>query len=283
MNMYERLINEILMMEGLRSAKKRFNAIVCDEFIEKIAEICDPSKTKKYTEWIVHQFIKSVEKNKVDGSYSFSKWIAFDNIYEISKKFSEEFDQWKKWGIFDWSIDWLPKYDLCVNRKLITGKDADIYSYDMESQSDMARFNKILRNAINKINQRNLEKVPHAQRFQYEDSQIFFVKTREQACKYGYRTTWCTSSINAPNPFNDYNSKFYVFFVVNNNKKYMVMVSKNKRFLAIEDDDLPFYTDSVEVWNQKNERLDMKDMKSFFDNIIPFKFFKDIIKKEIDN
>ena len=50
MNIYKQLINEVLLSEGIRSAKQKYGKYVCDAFIKKVADLYDPSPTKKYVE-----------------------------------------------------------------------------------------------------------------------------------------------------------------------------------------------------------------------------------------
>ena len=76
-----------------------------------------------------------------------------------------------------------------VNRKLITGKDASIYNFDLYNSMHRIYLMRRILDIEHEIERRAVQKIPDAQRFQYEKAKIFFVKTRQQAQKYGFNTT----------------------------------------------------------------------------------------------
>ena len=72
-----------------------------------------------------------------------------------------------------------------------------------------------------------------------------------------------------------------MFFVMVDAKKFMVMLSKDKRYWSTKEGYRPaFNDDDLQVWNENNQRI---VEHKFFNEIVPLEFFEDIIEKEMEN
>jgi hypothetical protein len=216
--------------EGVRSAKKRFPEY--QDHIDKIALYLDPTPTKKYTEWLVWMFLKELK-------WAFNNDpIIFFHFKDAVRPLFEKF------------------YELTQNH-IMKGKESDIWSYNNIQE---------IRDAVAIHEEKRYEKmqVP-VKKYDYDEIPVYFIETKEQAQKYGYRSKWCISSVLAMNRFDQYNSENFVFFVFLKDRKFCTLIRRT---------DYKFV-----VWNDLNKTVDESEIT----DLIPKSFFYDIIVEQKRN
>jgi len=232
------IINHGNMNESLNKALARYAYKLEPKYIRMVASNIDPSPTKKYTEWIVDKIVKYFKPllapTKLQSEYE--KWLSLENYFK----------------------NIIVPFDELVKNHVISGREADIYSYNKIDQFS----NFVKKKHYEYINKK---KVP-VKKFKHENWWILKIENQEQAIRYGKGTRWCLSSIHHRNAFNEYNENWYIFYLYCGLDKFTYLMNREDR------NEIEIYdNEDNEVEPGSGEWMDITDQ-------IPRKIFLDIIR-----
>ena len=218
---------------GIKKIKKENNSINIS-LIDLMGKL-DTSETKKYT-----QFLFKILKNNFDNDM---KYFIQESSHR-EKKVNEilmanTFDCWVTKRVIGNLCGWDEMnlfVDFCdfMERGLTNEKDISKYdSWDMVASEVFQAKN------------RNLFKMAKKEvKVVYEDDQYMCIKplTYAASVSYGYKTKWCTASVQEPSYFYNHSKNGVLVYLIDkvNNVKF------------------GFYhnNDQIQIYNQKDDRID---------------------------
>jgi len=232
MTIYERLISEIYLMEGLRSALKRFGNVLSQEFIEWVVLYFDPTPQKKYAEWILREFIKNKNFKNVK-----------DNVNKIMDKFETHYNSMhfrRSW--FPSARNTLKSFEDLKDTKHLKGIDVYQFSFtelfllvqDAEKKRD---------EEVQKKNERMAKILgPKAERKQIGKWLVVKCANMHEAMYWGSGANWCMSTKSRSNQFDAYARTHEIFILKNEDEMFAVLV------------DWSDY--GVQIWTKSNDKMD---------------------------
>jgi len=230
---------------GIKKLKKEndyLNLTIAD-MISKF----DPSKTKKYTQFLV-KLITNRIKDQIDSSYHpefeyekrpVENLVPMDSIENfITRQFVCD-------HLFSWhQMDTFVEFCQLMDRGLTNEKDISKYnSWEMLETELFAAKNK----ASIKKAEKEILIIPSDERYL-----IFKPLTYLASTTYGYQTKWCTAMINDPMYFYSHSRGILI---------YLIDRETNKRFafhkIISEPYDLEDHEDLIfTTWNEQDKKID---------------------------
>jgi len=191
----------------------------------------DPSKNKKYLEWIIKSYIDN-------GIKDFSELKSINKAltnYEILLNKDLIKDNWFK------DINHFCGIHGCLGKKKVK----------IGLNEFLKGFSKELTEIIEqKEGEKDVTRV-------YEDSDILIVspKTHSASCKYGANTKWCTTEKDDPTKFIEYTEKGPLYIIIPKNP-----IRDNEKY------QLHFKND--EFMDEMNDSISLKDLSERFPNLL---------------
>ena len=168
----------------------------------------DPSESKKYLQWMCKQYSLSPKRGR--------------HIIDVVKLFDQQ-----------------------VQRRILTGEEADIYKHDLNSADRVAQ---------NKAEKKTGGEVKREQKSEStiidetDDYLIVVPESHGASCFYGANTKWCISGKTSDHWDSYYKAgvKVYVIIDKNKNKKYAIAVAPGGEMEAFDEKDKHISPKSIE-------------------------------------
>jgi len=223
------------LLEKINS-DKTYNGIL-DNIDQQFLE-ADPSKNKKYLEWIIKSYIDNGIKE-------------FSELKTVNKA--------------------LTNYEILLNKNLITDnwfKDINhfcgIHGCTKKNKKKIG-LNQFLKGYSNDLYQIIEQKKGEKDVVRvYKDSEMLIVspQTHIASCKYGAKTKWCTVEKDDPSKFIDYTEKGPLYIIIPKNP-----IRDNEKY------QLHFVTDSF--MDEMNDSISLEFLSERFPNFFEIDDFKD--------
>lgn len=217
---------------GIKKIKKE-NDLINLNIIEMLGNV-DPSKTKKYTQFLV-KMLNTHHKNEMlhynrhrnREQDNIENLLSDDNVGDwITKRIVSNLFGYQEINVFI-------EFCLYMERGLVNEKDISKYdSWEMLSTELYVAKNKDL-----------FKKAKKEIKVVYEDERFFCIKplTYESSISYGYKTKWCTASVHEPSYFYNHSREGVLIYVIDK--------LKNTKF--------GFYNNGrIQIYNEIDDRID---------------------------
>ena len=208
----------------------------------------DPSKTKKYTQFLVKQLSNKLKEqleyvnNEPDNGFQrrvVEKLVPFDN-FENSLTRMVVCDYLFSWGQMDMFVDFCN----LMERGLTNEKD--ISKYDSWEMLERELFGAKNKASIKKA-EKEIQIIPSDERYL-----IFKPLTYLASTTYGYQTKWCTAMITDPMYFYTHSKGILIYLIDRETNKRFAFYKRIANPYEIEDHEDLLFTS----WNEEDKKID---------------------------
>lgn len=216
--------------------KNELNISDFEELLSDIIEL-DPSATKKYSEWMIKEFIR-VYKSPEYNTSSMADLIIFigDQIKtfdELSKSITDKDIEIFLALIDSYKSNGFRYFNNPSEENRIKRSPKDIYSYPTVWTIQLMNRSILKRKDDQKQEEEHKKNVNKI----YEDDRFLVVQpfTHKASCYYGASTRWCTTSKGSSREFDNYTKDGNLYYFID--KKNMGHSRFGKMALYIDNDD----------------------------------------------
>ena len=231
---------------GIKKLKKE-NNILNTTLVDMLGKF-DPTKTKKYSQFLVKMLNKRIEE--YDGNQLLSEGenenpldrVLPNNSWQnmITRSFICDY-------IFSWSnMERFIEFTELMEKGLIN--ENDISKYDSWDMLEMNLFEAKNREMFKK-SKKEISKI-------FEDDRylIFRPLTYLASCSYGYQTKWCTAMINDPGYFYNHSKGVLIYLIdKKDNKKFAFFKNIPQPYEYYEDNHEQY---AFKTYNQEDKQID---------------------------
>jgi len=208
---------KLRLLEAIKYEK--YADVLTQEFFDWFLEI-DPTKDKKYAQWIIFWFMKKFKKY-IDGSIErYKKALEFIYKNKVQKPNEEELNNleypldFKKinyirknvllqnpqlneelrlflWEDYSKITEDLKKYDLLKNKNVLPVEQKNIMN--IKGFQDLWELVDSYEEQLNALEMEALGKDDYEKLYEDKEWLVVIPKTEEASCKYGANTRWCTA------------------------------------------------------------------------------------------
>jgi hypothetical protein len=227
----------------------------------------DPSKTKKYTQFLVKQLSNRLKEqleyvnNEPDNSFQrrvVEKLVPFDSL-ENSLTRMVICDYLFSWDQMDMFVDFCE-----LNERGLT-KENDISKYDSWEMLERELFEAKNKESIKKA-EKEIQILLNDERYL-----IFKPLTYLASATYGYQTKWCTAMITDPSYFYSHSKGILIYLIDKEKNKRFAFYKRIASLYEIDDHEDLLFTS----WNEEDKKIDS------FQTELPFDILK-VIADQMD-
>ena len=251
---------------GIKKLKKENNYLNLT-LVDMLSKY-DPSKTKKYTQFLVKQLSNRLKEqleyvNKEPDTIFERKLVEqlvpFDS-FENSLTRMFVCDYLFSWGQMDMFVEFCE-----LNERGLT-KENDISKYDSWEMLERELFEAKNKASIKKA-EKEIQIILNDERYL-----IFKPLTYLASTTYGYQTKWCTAMITDPSYFYSHSKGILIYLIDKEKNKRFAFYKRIPGVYDLDDHEDLIFTS----WNEEDKKIDT------FQTGLPFEILK-IIADEMDN
>jgi hypothetical protein len=231
---------------GIKKLKKE-NNILNTTLVDMLGKF-DPTKTKKYSQFLVKMLNKRIEEydsnqllSEGENDNPLDKVLPNDSWQNmITRNFVCDY-------IFSWSnMERFIEFTELMEKGLIN--ENDISKYDSWDMLEMNLFEAKNREMFKK-SKKEISKI-------FEDDRylIFRPLTYLASCSYGYQTKWCTAMINDPGYFYNHSKGVLIYLIdKKDNKKFAFYKNIPQPYEYYEENHEQY---AFKTYNQEDKQID---------------------------
>ena len=231
---------------GIKKLKKE-NDILNTTLVDMLGKF-DPTKTKKYSQFLVKMLNKRIEE--YDGNQLLSEGENENPLDRVLPN-----DSWQNMitrnfvcdYIFSWSnMERFIEFTELMEKNLVI--ENDISKYDSWDMLEMNLFEAKNREMFKK-SKKEISKI-------FEDDRylIFRPLTYLASCSYGYQTKWCTAMINDPGYFYNHSKGVLIYLIdKKDNKKFAFYKNIPQPYEYYEENHEQY---AFKTYNQEDKQID---------------------------
>lgn len=231
---------------GIKKLKKE-NNILNTTLVDMLGKF-DPTKTKKYSQFLVKMLNKRIEE--YDGNQLLSEGENENPLDRVLPN-----DSWQNMitrnficdYIFSWSnMERFIEFTDLMEKGLVI--ENDISKYDSWDMLEMNLFEAKNREMFKK-SKKEISKI-------FEDDRylIFRPLTYLASCSYGYQTKWCTAMINDPGYFYNHSKGVLIYLIdKKDNKKFAFFKNMPQPYEYYEENHEQY---AFKTYNQEDKQID---------------------------